>query len=522
MADARSRPTLARKILAGVLVGEFVLGLVLALTVGTLASIAVAQQHRESTHNVAGTLAVALGLSIMEDHPEHTAAALQAIVESTDLADVECIRVVGPTGEDMAAHGESGACMVMPGDRVSSDSPWDVLFRSRLVTQTVDVGAQGDAVVYVGLKPPDLPSVLALPALASVIVLVAVMVISVPWTLWLLNREVVRPLGRLEEYASRIAGGDLKPGGPSGSSLELHRLQGALETMAEQLGTQWEELRGSYAELEAAYAALEQAKTEIEELARIKEDFVAVAAHEIRAPLATIMLHSETLKTGEVGVLDDDAHGSVATIHAAASRLRSITSDLMDAALLERGELPIRFDTVWLDELVDEAIADGDALARGHKIRVRAAGGFVETVVYADRVRLRQVFDNLISNAIKYSPENTEVVVSMRVDAAEAVIEVADSGMGIKPADTTRLFTLFGRVDLGDSRQTAGLGLGLAISARIVQAHGGSVTYRENPQGAGSVFTVRLPLGEADGEAPEDATVITVARESEGQEGKTP
>jgi len=514
MARARSNVPLSRTVVVSVLIGEFVLGLVLAITVGALAAISVAEQYRESSQDVANTLAAALMPLIADQQPELADALLQNIVDSAGLDDIDCIRVIDSSGQVVLAHGDPDFCLVEAGEAVAAD-PWSVLFSNRLVSQTIEAGGLEVATVFVGLSPPQVTEVLAVPLAAAALVLVAVMLVSVPWTLWLVNREAVEPLHALEKYASRIAGGDLTPGPGVGTSAEISRLEKALESMAAQLEERQNELRGSYQDLEAAYTSLAKAKSEMEQLARIKEDFVAVAAHEIRAPLSTIRLHAETLKTGEVGQLDEEALRSVASIHAAATRLGSITSDLMDAALLERGEMPMRFETVWLDELVDEAVADADVLARQRGMRVRNAGELSETVLQGDALRLRQVLDNLLSNAIKYSPEGSEVVVRLREEDADVLIEVADRGIGIRPSDTARLFTLFGRLDLGDSRETAGLGLGLAISARIVRAHGGSIKVAENPDGVGSVFTVWLPRGSDTTGTSGGEAVVRVAREGQ-------
>ena len=116
-----------------------------------------------------------------------------------------------------------------------------------------------------------------------------------------------------------------------------------------------------------------------------------------------------------------------------------------------------------------------------------------DEVIRGDAMRLRQVLDNLLSNALKYSPAGTQVHVRTRGDAEAIEIEVADQGRGVPENDQHVLFTLFGRVDSRDVRDTAGLGLGLAISQRIVRAHDGSLTFRENEEGVGSVFCIRLP-----------------------------
>jgi signal transduction histidine kinase len=501
MSGSDTRAPLARRVIIGVLVGELALGLVVALTVGTLAAVALAERHREATHDVTSTLAAALIPVIADQQPARTAATLENIVDAAGLEDVRCAHVVDSSGEEVAVYGESHACEVEPeGD--AAPGPWTLLMENRLVSQDIEVGGLVVATVRVGLSPPPLSEVFTVPVAASAIVLLAVMMVSVPWTWWLVQREVVEPLEGLEGYASRIAEGDLEPQALTATSAEIARLQEALASMASQLGVQREELRGSYEQITEAYESLEAAKHAIERLATVKEDFVAVAAHEIRAPLATIRLHAEMLRGGQVSELNEAGIRAVAAIHSAASRLGSITSDLMDSALLERGMMPIQLDTVWLDELVEEAVRDAEVSARARGMTLRLAGDLPEVVVQGDALRLRQVIDNLLYNAIKYSLEGGEIFVAVGETGHDVLLEVSDSGPGIDASERSRLFTLFGRVDSGDSRQAAGLGLGLAISARIVEAHGGSIELRDNASG-GSVFAVKLPKqGPPAGDSP--------------------
>jgi len=153
-------------------------------------------------------------------------------------------------------------------------------------------------------------------------------------------------------------------------------------------------------------------------------------------------------------------------------------------------------------------VRDQRAMAQSRGIDVRLEDGTSDAVIRGDALRLRQVLDNLLSNALKYSPGGTEVSVRTREDADFVEIEVVDRGRGVSAEDQHVLFTLFGRVDSGDGRDTAGLGLGLAISARIVEAHGGRLTFRENEEGRGSVFCVRLPRGGPHGELPRTAIPV--------------
>jgi signal transduction histidine kinase len=515
MGRGKAKSSLTRRVVTTVLLGELAFGIVLSVTIGVLSAVALAEQHRKATQDFTNAVAAALMPIVADQQELRLAAALENIVETADIEGIDCIRVIDSSGAAVVAKCTTDECME-PADGLASNA-WSVLFRSRLVQRVIEVDGLEVATVCVELSPPRLSEVLLEPAVASLLVLAAVMFVSVPWTLWAVVRDVVEPLQEVEDYSARLAEGDYEWGSELQWPREIEQLAGALGSMAAQLRQQQDELRDSYEQLAGAYESLERAKGEIEQLAAIKEDFVAVAAHEIRAPLSTIRLYAEALQAEEIGEVDDAGMEAVSAIYSAASRLGSITSDLMDSALLERGMMPIKIDVVWLDELVEQAVQDAGGAARTRGITVRLAQDELpETVVRADGLRLRQVLDNLLSNAIKYSPEDTEVLVSVEEDDARITLEVADEGYGISESDRHRLFRLFGRVDFGESRQAAGLGLGLAISARIVEAHDGAISFRANESGRGSVFTVTLPK-EGPSEVGPDGVVVAHVVRREGE-----
>jgi signal transduction histidine kinase len=511
MSRRGARPSLTRRVVTTVLLGELAFGLVLSATIGTLSAVALAEQHRKSTQDFTNAVAAALMPIVADQQELRIAAALENIVDTAGIEGIECIQVIDSSGATIVAK---CAREERSGPQASlSSNAWGVLFRNRLVQRVIEVDGLEVATVSVELSPPRLSEVLLEPAIASLLVLGAVMFVSVPWTLWAVVRDVVEPLQELEDYSARLAEGDYEWGSDLQWPREIEQLAGALGSMAAQLRQQQQALQGSYEELSGAYESLERAKGEIEQLAAIKEDFVAVAAHEIRAPLSTIRLYAEALQTEEIGELDDAGMRAVAAIYSAASRLGSITSDLMDSALLERGMMPIKIDVVWLDEVVEEAVRDADTAARARGTTVRQVqDDLPEMVIRADALRLRQVLDNLLSNAIKYSPEGREILVGAEEDEEWVTIEVADEGYGISESDRHRLFRLFGRLDFGESRQAAGLGLGLAISARIVEAHGGTISFHANESGHGSVFRVRLPKNGPSGVGPDGAVIADVVR----------
>jgi len=268
----------------------------------------------------------------------------------------------------------------------------------------------------------------------------------------------------------------------------------ALDELSARLAEKERHLEESYEKLKEAFDVQVKAREELEQLARMKSDFVAVASHELRTPLSVIRMYAEMLEAGELGGHEEDVSEAIAAITSAARRLTTIVSDLMDAALLERGLMNLKFTDVELDEIVLNTVKDAEVLARGRGVHVLIDGELAHVGIRADRLRLRQVLDNLLSNAVKYSSGADEVRVRMRQDEKQVEISVIDKGQGVPAERHSEVFGLFGRLDSKDNRDTAGLGLGLAISARIAEGHGGTIAYTDNPEGSGSVFTLNLPL----------------------------
>jgi two-component system OmpR family sensor kinase len=503
--------SLGGRVLLALIVGEMIFALVLGITVGIFSTLTVARQREEAIRQVSATIAAGIMPMIADQQKPQVVAQMSSILEAAGIQAVTGICISDSSGAVIACQGDEAEGIT---EEMSQDvGPLSILLDEQVIVEPIEVDGLRVAEARVRFAPPGM-SAFVPPAIATALVLFSAMIVSVPWTAWRMSRDVIEPLDEVGRYASRIADGELDAPLERSGYGEIGDLQDTLGEMALQLKDRDERLRGSYQELSEAYRALEHAKEEIEQLAAVKANFVAVAAHEIRSPLSAIRLYAELLEGGESGALDETALEAVAAIGSASSRLSAIVSDLMDSALLDRGQMPLQFGNVWLEPLLEEAIRDADRLGRPRGMKVIAAGPTCDAIIHGDALRLRQVIDNLLSNALKYSLDNTEVRVQAREDGDWVDIEVADRGRGIPPGSEKQLFALFGRLDFGDSRDTAGLGLGLAISARVVEAHGGHITYRANEEGQGSVFSVRLPKsGPADGGA--DRVMVSTAESPE-------
>lgn len=501
------KDSLGWRVLAGVLIGELVFSLVLGITIGAYSVRAAAQQRQAALVQLAGVVAAGLMPIVADQQEPQVLAQMQSIMQSSNVQDVESIRIVDSAGSEIAA-GDLGADPSGPTDT----GLLALLSLPQVLEQPVVVDGLEVARVYVEFAPVGVAGALRTPLLAAAIVVLSVALVSIPWTAWLFVGNVVEPLDDLRASAAKIAAGDLTVQPDLSRRDEIGELQRSLAQMAAQLRDREAELHRSYDELADANAALGHANQELERMARLKADFVAVASHELRTPLATIRLYADMLESGEICALDERGLDAAAAIGSAATRLSSIVADLMDSALLERGMLALEYGDVWVDELVTQAVADADVLGRARGVAVRLSGEPSDSVIRGDAARLRQVLDNLISNAVKYSDGADLVTVSVVDDGELLHIEVADQGRGIAESEDPRLFTFFGRLDSKDNRDTAGLGLGLAISARVVEAHGGTITHRPNTGGRGSVFAVHLPADPAT-ELEGEGYVSVVGRE---------
>jgi two-component system, OmpR family, sensor kinase len=186
------------------------------------------------------------------------------------------------------------------------------------------------------------------------------------------------------------------------------------------------------------------------------------------------------------------AHRYLSEIGTDLTELEGMVEDVLTAARLDQGagELPLRRQPVDLAALLGEAAARFRELRPGRALQLRAEG--LPGPLDADPALLRRAIDNLLDNAAKYSGEGAPVELSARADGPSIAIEVRDHGMGIDAADLPRLFTPFFRTDRSRARGTGGVGLGLALVRRIVEAHGGSVEVASVPD-RGTTVSVRLP-----------------------------
>jgi signal transduction histidine kinase len=231
---------------------------------------------------------------------------------------------------------------------------------------------------------------------------------------------------------------------------------------------------------------------ELRRLDQLKDDFVASVSHELRTPLTSIRGYLELVLDGDVAELTEEQLRYLSVVDRNAGRLLRVVDDLLFAAQVDAGKVALEPGLADLDEVVREAVEAARPVAGEHDVELTFdAGGPAELV--GDRARLAQILDNLIANAIKFTPPGGKVEVRTFRAGDSGVIEVADTGIGISAEDQERLFQRFFRAEGAILGAIDGTGLGLAIVKAIVDAHGGDLAV-ESIAGRGTTFRIGLPL----------------------------
>jgi signal transduction histidine kinase len=254
------------------------------------------------------------------------------------------------------------------------------------------------------------------------------------------------------------------------------------------------------ARLRVAIHRLEVARAEVEVAGRGRDEFVAAAAHDLKSPLAGISMAAQLARrrikrTQLDGLTLEAVVSSLDDIENDAVRISGLLDDLLDMVHLQAGRpLPMRLQRMRLLDVVEPLAAAYASVSQSHEIKVMQ---LADPVGMWDARRLTRVLDNLLSNAVKYSPRGGQISLTVREDCSPdgrrmASVQVRDCGVGIPAADMPQIFERFFRAR--NVEPIAGSGIGLAGARTIVEQHGGSLT-AESREGAGSTFTLQLPLG---------------------------
>ncbi len=246
----------------------------------------------------------------------------------------------------------------------------------------------------------------------------------------------------------------------------------------------------SIAEFGELAKAFNMMSDRLENLDASRSQFVSDASHELKTPLASMKILSESLLS-QPDAPPELYREFLSDINSEIDRLSLVINDLLTLVKTDKGTDTLVIVPVELGELLKKITTTVAPLARNKHITVSYE--YVDVTVPADELRIRQVLTNLIDNAIKYSPENTTVTVTLTQTLSNAVVTVADQGIGISAEHLPHLFERFYRVDKARSRQAGGTGLGLSIVKQIIDQHGGTIEVK-SVENKGTTFTVTLPL----------------------------
>jgi signal transduction histidine kinase len=253
-------------------------------------------------------------------------------------------------------------------------------------------------------------------------------------------------------------------------------------------------------EVEKRTHELRAANDALRNLDRLKNDFISIVSHELRTPLAVITLEAQMLAGGMQFSPDKQRE-----IHQAllinAHRLQIQMDDLLDFALIERGELELKFTACSVNQIVRDVVDLYSTRAAEKHLKLTVnLPPTAQLSVVADGPRLRSALMHLVDNAVKFTPENGLVNVSVHsmvflpnTDTPAIAIAVRDTGIGISTETQQKLFTAFNQADMSTTRRFGGMGIGLVLAQRIVEAHGGKITFKSDA-GQGSLFALWVPV----------------------------
>jgi PAS domain S-box-containing protein len=289
----------------------------------------------------------------------------------------------------------------------------------------------------------------------------------------------------------------------TGTALPLHHADGSPAGAVVTTRDETERLRLEE-DLRRESATTHRLYEEAQELHRLKDEFLATVSHELRTPLQAILGWARLLQE-----TDDDSerrrHG-LATIERNAKVQAQLVDDILDASRLVSGTLQLEWKAVDFAAVVRGVVQGLQDQAAGKKVALSLDVPNVPMVLGGDAVRLQQIAWNVVSNAVKFTPASGRVDVRLGVEDAQAVLRVADSGVGIAPEFLPYVFDRFRQADSSTTRAHGGLGLGLALVSHLVEMHGGSVEAHSDGRGRGAVFTIRLQLADETAlAAPEGA-----------------
>jgi signal transduction histidine kinase len=232
---------------------------------------------------------------------------------------------------------------------------------------------------------------------------------------------------------------------------------------------------------------------------KLKDEFLATLSHELRTPLNVIVGRSR--RVAEVAANPDAVRQNAETIGRNADALTTLVEDLLDVSRFTLGQVVLDVRLVDVTAIVQSVSASLEPMARAKRILLKTNVIGDVPALMCDQTRMQQVVWNLLTNAIKFTPDGGQVAVSVRQSGPSVELVVTDTGIGIAPEFLPHVFDMFRQAERAGSRTYGGLGLGLSIVRRLVELHGGTVSASSPGEGRGATFTVQVPCAESASES---------------------
>src|SRR5262245_30305945 len=236
----------------------------------------------------------------------------------------------------------------------------------------------------------------------------------------------------------------------------------------------------------------QQARVEAEAAVRLRDQFLSIAAHELKTPLTTLLGNTQLLRRRVVreGGLSQRNQQALGVVEQQATRLKKLIEALLDISRIQNGQLSVARQWIDLDALAGRMVREIQPILHQHTIEFSSAG--VPLLIEGDELRLEQVLQNIIQNAVKYSPSGGMIGVRTGKQDGHACVSVSDQGIGIPKDSLGRLFERFYRAENAEAQHISGMGVGLFLVKEIVGLHGGAIEV-SSAEGVGTTFTIRLP-----------------------------
>ncbi|MFW6286361.1 MAG: sensor histidine kinase [Candidatus Sumerlaeota bacterium] len=283
---------------------------------------------------------------------------------------------------------------------------------------------------------------------------------------------------------------------PLSLAFSLYRHTEGLVAIGEADMEEAENLRNSLLEinreLSNATRELHQKNAQLKRLNDLKDDFLGIAAHDLRSPIAAIQTYAELLLQTQKALPSEDSDKFLHTIHSLSEFMLIMISELLDITAFETGKVKLNPSDTRITLIIENVLEIYTTIAKRHRISIEFLKPESERAANVDYFKLRQVFENIINNAIKYSPDNTRIDIELTQDSEKTTVKITDQGAGIPKADLKNIFKPFARSKSPVRSGDKSTGLGLSICKRIVEAHNGNVLV-ESTEDSGSTFTILIP-----------------------------